>query len=86
MITDELYLEKNEEGDHHFSGQIKVKDTIYYVEGTTINTAFAEIGGEWDEVLIDYHTEIEIEAIYSGVDCENKHEEVEGLLEALTEL
>lgn len=86
MIQDEIYLEKNEEGDHHFNGQIKVKNTIYYVEGITINTAFAEMGGEPDEMLIDYNTEIEISEIFSGVDCENTHDEVEGLLEALVQL
>lgn len=87
MKTDLIYLVKDEEGDHFFEGEITVDNVDYFVNGITINTAFAETIYEGHGIdMIDYNTEIQIDEIFSGVDWCEEHDEVDGLLEALVQL
>ena len=73
QITDEVYIETHDEGNHYFNGQVKIFGHIFWIEGNAYtyvcNVERDENGG----MFADTETEIDIDKIWSGADCEVEH-------------
>lgn len=63
-LIDEVYVETEEEGNHYFSGQVRLFGHTFWIEG---NSYVYLIGNDNE---IESESEIEIESVWSGVDCE----------------
>ena len=70
-MIDEVYIETEEEGNHYFSGQIKLFGHIFWIEGNSYNYISHVESDEYGRAMFaDMDTELDIDAVLSGEDCE----------------
>jgi hypothetical protein len=87
-LEERFIIETEEQGVHLFDVYIEHENTVYFIEGTsTVNsgTSFT-IDEKGTHQHFDFDFVLDIDEVYSGIDCEHNHCDkslLEGLKSAL---